>query len=250
VSKPKVAAVIMTYNCASMVPRAYAQIPKHLVDDIIATDDGSKDGSHEAAKALGIAAFHHAPNRGYGGNLKEGLRIALGRGADYVVEVHGDGQFGTAALEPAMEHIGRGAGLILGSRFIVPGRARELGMPLVRYLANRGLSTFDRLVLRLPLSEFHTGFRIYSRAFLSKVPWEDNSDDYLFSFQIIAQAAWAGVPVAEVPVEADYRGEHTSHSLRGASVYAVRTFEVLGEYLLAKAGVRFSRTFPNRGAAS
>lgn len=240
----KVVAVIMTYNCARLVRKAHDQIPKELVDDIIATDDASSDDSHDEAVALGIPAYRNEKNKGYGGNLKTGFRLALERGADYIVEVHGDGQFHTSSLAHAVPLMERGAGLILGSRFIVPGKAREKGMPLVRYLANRGLSFIDRLVLRLPLSEFHTGFRIYSRELLSKVPWEDNSDDYLFSFQIIAQAAYAGVPVGEVPVEADYHGEHTSHSLSGASVYAVRTFEVLAHYLLAKSHLRHNRLFP------
>jgi glycosyltransferase involved in cell wall biosynthesis len=242
--RPKVIAVLMTYNCAHLVSKAYAQIPLHVVDDVLATDDGSKDGSHEAAKDLGIPAYRHEPNRGYGGNLKAGLRLAFERGADYVVEVHGDGQFHPAALELAVPYIDQGVEFILGSRFMVPGRARENGMPWIRYAANRGLSFIDRLVLRLAFTEFHTGFRIYSRKFMSRVAWEDNADDYLFSFQIIAQAAYAGASVAEVPVEADYHGEHTSHSVRGAAVYAVRTFEVLAKYLLARWGIYHTRSFP------
>jgi len=234
----------MTYNCARLVPMAYRNIPKDLVDEIIATDDGSRDDSHEVAKGLGIPAFRHTPNRGYGGNLKAGLRLALERGADYIVEVHGDGQFDPGAIRAATPLMQRGVQFILGSRFIVPGRARELGMPLIRYLANRGLSFFDRRVLGLPFTEFHSGFRIYSRELLRRVPWERNSDDYLFSFQIIAQAAHAGVSVGEVPVEADYRGDHTSHSVRGASIYAFQTFGVLGQFLLARSRLRYNPIFP------
>lgn len=236
----------MTYNCAGLIPKAYAQIPKEIVDDIVVTDDGSKDHSFAVAKSLGIPAFHHAPNRGYGGNLKEGIRIALERGADYIVEVHGDGQFHPGALRTALPAIENGTGFILGSRFQIPGQARKLGMPLVRYLANITLSFFDRLVLRLPFTEFHTGFRIYSRHFLEKVPWQKNSNGYLFSFQIIAQAAYVGVSVAEVPVEADYTTDHTSHSLRGASVYAIATFVILFQFILAKMGIYHSSLFPKQ----
>lgn len=242
--RPKIVAVLMTYNCARLVPKAYQQIPLHLVDEVLATDDGSRDSSHEAAAQLGIPAFRHEPNRGYGGNLKAGLRLALARGADYIVEVHGDGQFHPRALELAYPLILEGYEFIIGSRFIVPGRARENGMPLIRWLANRGLSSIDRAVLRLPFSEYHTGFRIYSRALLNRVAWEKNADNYLFSFQIIAQAAYAKARAAEVPVEADYRGDHTSHSIRGATVYAVHTFGVLGQYLLARTGVYYPPIFP------
>jgi glycosyltransferase involved in cell wall biosynthesis len=241
--RPKIAAVILTYNCAGLVRKAYGQIPAQLVDDVFATDDGSTDSSHQAARELGIAAFRHAPNRGYGGNLKQGIRIALERGADYIVEVHGDGQFDPGALREAMPLIETGVEFIIGSRFRVPGQARANGMPLVRYLANRGLSRIDRAILGLPFTEFHTGFRIYSRTMLERIPWEENSDNYLFSFQIIAQAAHKGISVGEVPVIADYRSEHTSHSIRGAAVYALQTFAVLAEYLLAKHGLRYSRRF-------
>ena len=121
-----------------------------------------------------------------------------------------------------------------GSRFQNPRQALKNGMPLIRYVANRFLSFVDRAVLKLPFTEFHTGFRIYGKKFLKKVPFEKNSDDYLFSFQIIAQAAYCNATTAEVPVEADYHGEHTSHRLSGAFFYALQTFKVLYEYILAK----------------
>lgn len=243
-SDRKVVAVILAYNCARLLTKAYGKIPLNLVDEVLVTDDGSTDDSYGAARALGLTAFRHTPNRGYGGNLKAGLRYALKRGADYVVEVHGDGQFDPGALRHAVPFIEADADFIIGSRFQSPARALENGMPLIRYLANRSLSFIDRLVLRLPFTEFHTGFRIYRRSFLEQVPWEKNADSYLFSFQIIAQAAYVGARVAEVPVEADYRSEHTSHSLRGATLYAFRTFGVLASFLLARHGLKYNRIFP------
>jgi SAM-dependent methyltransferase len=246
----KVVAVVMTYNCARLLARAYDRIPKDLVDEIIVTDDGSTDGSHEVARDLGVPAFRHAPNRGYGGNLKAGFGYALDRGADYVVEVHGDGQFDPAALRDAMPHLEAGADFIIGSRFRVRGQARKNGMPLIRYLANRGLSSIDRVVLGLPFTEFHPGFRIYSRGMLERVAWRNNADDYLFSFQIIAQAAHAGLRVAEVSVEADYRHDHTSQSIASAAVYAVRTFGTLLEFVCARGARRHSRRMPAGARAS
>ncbi len=244
--RPKIIAVIMTYNCARLLPKAYKQIPQQLVDEVIVTDDGSKDAIEPVAAELGIQLYRHVPNRGYGGNLKEGLRRALEHGAEYIVEIHGDGQFHPDALRYAMPYIEDGRDFIIGSRFQNPQRALELGMPLLRFMANRGLSFIDRLILRLPFTEFHTGFRIYSRQLLNMVPWQKNSDGYLFSFQIIAQAAYSHATVAEVPVEADYRGDHTSHSIRGASLYAVQTFGVLFQYLLAHWQIRHCSIFPPR----
>lgn len=243
-AKPRIAAAILAYNCAPYLAKAYRMIPEDVVDDVFVMDDGSRDDTFAVACGLGVEAFRHIPNRGYGGNLKEGLRIALSRGADYIVEVHGDGQFDASAIRSALPLILERKEFIIGSRFVIPGRALENGMPLIRFLANRGLSAIDRLVLRLPFSEFHTGFRIYSRSLLERVPWQSNADNYLFSFEIIAQAAYVRASAGEVPVDADYRSEHQSHSVKGASVYAIHTFGILGEYLLARAGIRHSRLFP------
>lgn len=244
-ARPKIIAIVLAYNCARMLPRAFERIPKDLLNDIIVMDDGSKDNTSDVARELGLKVFRHEPNRGYGGNLKAGLKKALELGADYVMEVHGDGaQFDPQSLRYALEPMNRGAQLILGSRFQQPAQALKNGMPLIRFVANLFLSFFDRMVLQLPLTEFHTGFRIYGRRLLETVPFDGNSNDYLFSFEIIAQAAYYGMPVAEVPVEADYNSEHTSHALTGAAIYAIQTFFILAYFLLAKAGLSHYHLFP------
>ncbi len=244
--KPKIIGVILAYNVASMLPRAYERIPKGLLDDLIVMDDGSKDGTSEVAKELGLKVFRHVPNKGYGGNLKEGLQHALDMGADYVVEIHGDGaQFNPESIRFALPYMQEGKSqLILGSRFQEPRKALENGMPLIRFIANRFLSFFDRIILGLPLTEFHTGFRIYGKKLLQTVPYINNANNYLFSFQIIAQAAYFKMPVQEVPVEADYKSEHTSHAVSGAAVYAIQTFLILGQFLLAKMGIIHNKLFP------
>ena len=240
--------MVLAYNCARLLPAADRRIPRDLVDDVFVTDDGSTDGTSEVARELGLKVFRHEPNRGYGGNVKAGLAKALELGADYVVEVHGDGaQFNPASIAYAIEPMRQGVHFILGSRFQDPKQALANGMPMVRFVANRFLSLFDRAVLGLRLTEFHTGFRIYSRTMLELVPYQQNSDDYLFSFQIIAQAAYFGLRVAEVPVEADYLSDHTSHKLTGAALYALQTYGVLASYLLAKRKLRHSAIFPARG---
>ncbi|MBX4212082.1 glycosyltransferase family 2 protein [Candidatus Pacearchaeota archaeon] len=244
--KYKTIGVILAYNCAKMLPRALERIPMEELDDLILMDDGSKDGTYEVAQKLGIKAFRHVPNRGYGGNLKAGIEKALEMGADYIVEIHGDGaQFNPKSIIYARKNMDEGAQLILGSRFQQPGKALADGMPLIRFIANRFLSFFDRIVLGLPLTEFHTGFRIYGKKLLHVVPYKANSNDYLFSFQIIAQAAYYRMPVREVPVEADYKSEHTSHSIKGASIYAIKTFGVLGQFVAARIGIH-SKIFSKR----
>ena len=245
--RPRIVAVVLAYNCARMLARAHGRIPKDLVDGIFVMDDGSTDDTFEAARVLGLTVFRHGQNRGYGGNLKEGLRRASEAGADYVLEVHGDGaQFNPQALRVSLDAMQRGAQLILGSRFEEPKRALENGMPIIRFVANRLLSIVDRLVLRLPLADFHTGFRVYGRRLLENVPYDENSNDYLFSFQIIAQAAYYRMPVAQVPVDADYNSEHTSQPMGAAIVYAIQTFWTLGQYLLAVSGLRYNRIFQRR----
>lgn len=237
--------MILAYNCAPMLARAVSRIPREYFSDIFLTDDGSTDGTREEARRLGLPVIGHTPNKGYGGNVKAGLNHALSLDADYVVEIHGDGaQFNPRAVRHALPLMAQAYDLILGSRFQQPRTALRNGMPWSRWLANQGLSYFDRLVLRLPLTEFHTGFRIYSRRLIETVPYSRNADDYLFSFQIIAQAAYFKMRVSEVPVEADYINAHTSHALMGAAVYAVRTFGTLGQYLLARRGVRNNMLFP------
>ncbi len=232
----KIFAMVIAYNCEHMIERAYERIPKHLVDQIIVMDDGSTDNTAQKAHEMGLPVFRHTPNRGYGGNLKAGLQRAYDMGADYVVEVHGDGaQFDPISIQYALPYMQQGFDLILGSRFHNPRNALNNGMPLIRFVANHFLSFFDRWVLKLPLTEFHTGFRIYSRHLIESLPFEKNSEDYLFSFQIIAQAAFFNMRVGEVPVEADYKSAHTSHKLSGAFIYAFQTFYVLGQYILSKA---------------
>jgi len=248
VKKPKIIGVILAYNCGRMLSRAYERIPKEVFDDLIVMDDGSKDNTLEVAKSLGLKVFRHVPNKGYGGNLKRGLHRALDMGADYIVEIHGDGaQFNPYSIFYAKDYMKKGdAQLILGSRFQEPRKALENGMPLIRFIANRFLSFFDGLILQLPLTEFHTGFRIYGKKLLKTIPFDENSNDYLFSFQIIAQAAYYDMPVKEVPVEADYKSEHTSHKLTSAAAYAIQTFFTLGQYVLARAGVHYNKIFQKK----
>ena len=246
--RPRVVALILAYDVAGLLERALRKIPRQLVDDIFVMDDCSTDGTSDVARRLGLTVYRNEKNLGYGGNLRAGLQRAVrDHAADYVVEIHGDGaQFNPAAIAAALPLMRENVPFIMGSRFVEPGRARESGMPLVRFLANRGLSRLSRRVLGLPLTEYHSGFRVYARELVEALPLDANADNHLFSFQILAQAAYFGIEVREVPVDADYLSEHTSISLWDATIYAFNNFVCLGQYLLARADLHHSRQFPNR----
>jgi len=248
--RPRVVALILAYNVERLLEKALRKIPSDLIDDVFVMDDGSRDGTSAVARRLGLTVYRNERNLGYGGNLREGLRRAVrDHGADYVVEIHGDGaQFNPGAIAAAVPLMQAGVPFIMGSRFVHRGRARANGMSLARFLANKGLSALARRVLRLPLTEFHSGFRIYARALVETLPLEANASDHLFSFEVLAQAAHHGVDVREVPVEADYLSDHTSISLWQAAVYSFDNVVCLGKYVLAQAGLRHSAQFPRRPA--
>lgn len=240
--KPRVFGMILSHNCEGLLLKALDRIPRKYFDTIFITDDGSKEVSLEIAKSTGLP-ITYAPQGGYGANVLNGIRYAFDNGADYVVEIHGDGaQFDPGAIVGAIPHIEQGCDFIIGSRFMDKRKALQLGMPLPRFFANICLSFFDRLVLGLPFSEFHTGFRIYGKRFKS-VPLELNTIDYLFSFEIMAQAAYYRMSVAEVPVECDYISDHTSHSYVGASIYAIQHFLTLTQFMLARMNIKRSGIF-------
>jgi glycosyltransferase involved in cell wall biosynthesis len=246
VRRPRVVAVILAHNVEGMLGKALRKIPADLVDEIFVMDDGSTDGTFEEARRLGLRVYRNGTNLGYGGNLRRGLAHAVRDfGAEYVVEIHGDGaQFDPRAIASTIPMMNEGVPFIMGSRFIEPGRARQNGMPLLRLIANRCLSAISKRVLGLPLSEFHSGFRVYSKSFIETLPLAANSPNHLFSFEVLAQAAYFRQRVAEVPVDADYLSSHTSISLRAAAIYAFATLACLAKYLLAKAGLRHSPLFP------
>ena len=225
----------MTYNCAPLVEETYARLHKEDFDEIILVDDGSTDEIARAAGIIGIPFFPH-PHTGYGGNIKYGLARALERGADIMVEIHGDGQFDPTIAKVGIDKMKEGNDFVMGSRFTNLLQPLKDRMPWSRYLANIGLSFFDRLILRIPLTEYHGGFRVYSRNLVETVGFLGTSDDYLYSFEVIAQAAYHKLPVAEIPVRADYGKVHTSISLKKAALYSFQTFGTLFSYLMAKAG--------------
>lgn len=233
----KVYAMILSHNCGELLIKAFNKIPHSEFDKIYITEDGSSDKSLKIANSLGIEVIT-SNKSGYGANVKNGLKWGFENGADYIVEIHGDGaQFNPKAIFPAKEFINKNYDFIIGSRFIDIETTLNLGIPKPRYYANKFLSKIDRLILQLPFTEFHTGFRIYGKQF-NRMPFEKFSDDYLLSFEVIAFAAFMNFKSAEVPVECDYIDDHTSHSYIGASIYAIQHFLTLFRFLLTKVRIK------------
>jgi glycosyltransferase involved in cell wall biosynthesis len=225
------------YNAEQTLEQTVAEVPRDVVDDIVVVDDRSPDGTVEVARRLGLHVIVHPRNRGYGGNQKTCYTEALRRGAEIVVMVHPDYQY-TPLLIPALAAC-IGSGLFdaaLGSR-ILGGGARGGGMPRYKYVANRLLTLTQNLVMGQKLSEYHTGYRAFSRRLLTTLPLEENDDDFVFDNQMLAQALHFGFRIAEVTCPTRYATDSSSINFRRSVKYG---FGVLGTTFavrLAKAGL-------------
>jgi glycosyltransferase involved in cell wall biosynthesis len=234
--RDKVVVFMPAYFAAGSLRRVCERIPPGYVDDIIVVDDHSQDGIDTVAASLGLRFFSNASNLGYGGNVKVCFQRALEIGADILIELHPDDQYDPAVIPAALDKLHEGCDLVLGSRFPTAGAALRHAMPVWKYAINR-LSTWPaRVMLGLPLSDFHNGFRVYRRPMLEHLAWQRNADDYLFSFQIIAQARYAGFRIGEVPVVCRYFPGATQITFRKAMTYGVGALRTLGAYRRSKPG--------------
>ena len=216
----KVVVVMPAYNASETLERTYSEIPFNLVDEVILVDDNSDDNTVVVARSIGIKhVIKHELNKGYGANQKTCYKKALTLGADIILMLHPDYQY-TPKLIPAMCHLiaSKLYPVVLGSRIIGNG-AIEGGMPKYKYIANRILTAFQNLLLGQKLSEYHTGFRAYSRDVLECINFEANSDDFVFDNQVISQIFMAGYTIGEVSCPTKYFPEASSIDLRGSIVY-------------------------------
>jgi glycosyltransferase involved in cell wall biosynthesis len=204
------------------------------VDERILVDDRSSDGTVEVARKLGVTVLVHERNRGYGGNQKTCYAQALARGADVVVMIHPDYQYSPRLVTAMASMVAFGVyDVVLGSR-VLDGRAIRGGMPAYKYLANRALTHFENLLLGAHLSEYHTGFRAYSRELLEAIPLEGNSEDFVFDNQILAQALHFGARVGEVSCPARYFAEASSINFRRSVRYGFGVIRTSVEGALAR----------------
>jgi glycosyltransferase involved in cell wall biosynthesis len=242
----KVIVVMPAYNAAQTLKMTYDEVmAQGVVDLVILVDDASRDETSAIARALPKTRVHvHDRNRGYGANQKTCYRMALKEGADIIIMVHPDYQY-TPKLIPAMASmIGNGLySCVLGSR-ILGGHAVRSGMPLWKYVANRFLTLMENILLGAKLSEYHTGYRAFSRELLEKLPIEVNSDDFVFDNQMLAQIVWFGYIIAEVSCPTKYFAEASSINFRRSVKYGIGCLVTAMTFRLAKIGAVKSALFP------
>jgi len=232
----KVVVVMPAYNAAKTLEQTYRELPSDVVDEVILTDDNSTDDTVARAKALNLRTIVHPQNRGYGGNQKTCYREALMTGADIVIMVHPDYQYspklvGAMASMVASDHYD----LVLASR-ILGGSAMGGGMPFYKYLSNRLLTAAENLICQAKLSEYHTGFRAYSRKLLETIPYEANSDDFVFDNQLIVQALHFGFRVGEISCPTRYFAEASSINFQRSVVYGLGVLKTAISYRLESSG--------------
>jgi glycosyltransferase involved in cell wall biosynthesis len=239
----KIIVVLPAYNAAETLKQTYDEIPLDIVDDIILIDDASKDATVEMAQSLGIPTIRHDRNRGYGGNQKTCYTMALARGADIVVMLHPDYQY-TPKLVTAMASMiaSEQFDVVLGSRILGRG-ALAGGMPLYKYIANRFLTLFENILIGQKLSEYHTGYRAWSRAVLEKLPLQNNSEDFVFDNQMLAQAVYFDFRIGEISCPTKYFDEASSINFRRSVVYGLGVLKTAIQCRLQRMGLIHSPLF-------
>jgi glycosyltransferase involved in cell wall biosynthesis len=242
----KVVVVMPAYNAARTLRRTYDEVmAQGIVDLVIVVDDASQDETTALARTLPqTQVFTHPENRGYGANQKTCYRLALDAGADIVIMVHPDYQY-TPLLIPAMASmIGNGLyPCVLASR-ILGGYALKGGMPIWKYVSNRFLTAAENLLLGAKLSEYHTGYRAFSRELLERLPLEANSDDFIFDNQMLAEIVWLGCTLAEVSCPTRYESESSSINFSRSVTYGFGCLGTGLKYRLARWGLVHSPFFP------
>jgi glycosyltransferase involved in cell wall biosynthesis len=238
INNKKVVVVMPAYNAAKTLTDTYKEIPMDIVDDVIIVDDASPDNTIEVAKNLGIKhIIRHDRNKGYGGNQKTCYQKALSLNADIIIMLHPDYQY-TPKLIPSMVYIIANDlyPVVLGSRILGNG-AFKGGMPKYKYYANRFLTFFENIMLRQKISEYHTGYRAFSREVLETINYEMNSDDFVFDNQMLSQIIYAGFEIAEVTCPTKYFTEASSINFKRSVVYGMGVLKVSLTHVLQKAGI-------------
>ncbi len=222
------------YNAEKTLYQTYEEIPKDVVDEIILTDDASQDDTVEIAKKLGIKTFVHLENRGYGGNQKTCYQEALRSRADIVIMLHPDYQYTPKLIRAMASMIAEGLfDAVIASR-ILGNKAIAGGMPVYKYISNRVLTLIENWIIQQKLSEYHTGYRAFSRDILETIPLLENSDDFIFDNQMLLQILYFGFEVGEVSCPAKYFPEASSINFQRSLVYGITCLRTALQYFRAK----------------
>lgn len=234
----KVVVVLPAYNAALTLEKTYGEIPLDLVDEVILCDDASKDNTIDVARRIGIRhIIAHEKNKGYGGNQKSLYNQALDLGGDIVIMLHPDYQYTPLLIPSFVNIIGEGLyPVVLGSRILGKG-ALKGGMPLYKYVANRFLTFFQNMLLGYKLSEYHTGYRAFSREVLQSIAFNNNSDDFVFDNQMLSQIIYKEFDIAEVTCPTKYFDEASSINFKRSVKYGIGVLQVSVNHFLCKAGI-------------
>jgi glycosyltransferase involved in cell wall biosynthesis len=242
----KIAVVLPAYNAEKTLEATVRELPE-LVDTRILVDDHSSDRTLEVAHRLGVQTFVHDRNYGYGRNQQTCYREALAAGADVVIMVHPDYQYTPLLVTAMASMIAYGVyDVVLGSR-IIGGTALRGGMPLYKYVANRLLTAFENMFLRVKLSEYHTGYRAFSREVLTKLPLRENSDDFVFDNQMLAQCVYFGYKIGEVSCPTKYFEGASSINFRRSVRYGLEVLQTTVQFALQRAGIVHNPIFSDQG---
>jgi glycosyltransferase involved in cell wall biosynthesis len=242
-ARPRIAVVMPAYNAERTLERTHADIPAGSVDDVILVDDASRDRTVEVARRLGLHVVEHPTNRGYGANQKTCYRTALARGADIVVMVHPDHQYDPKVIPALIEPLIAGdCDAVFGSRML-GGRPIQGGMPKWKYLGNILLTAIENATFLIYLTEYHSGFRAYSRRYLDSVALESNSDGFVFDTEIIAQGIARGLRIKEIPIETRYFDEASQIAFGPSVRYGLAILKTMVLYKLHAWGIWSSKIF-------
>jgi glycosyltransferase involved in cell wall biosynthesis len=235
---PRVVILMPAYHAGERIINTFSRIPNEYQGDVIIVDDASRDDTFARAQTLPARVYRNEKNLGYGGNMKVCFAKGVATGGDVFVELHADGQYDPAVIREAVRALRPTDGIVLGSRFQEKGDALHHGMPVIKFIANRLLTAIANVTLGTRLTEFHSGFHVYTRKFLEQVNTRANSNDHLFSFEILLQALWAGFTIGEIPITCTYGEGVTQVKFRKGVKYAVEMLWAIVRYTLAKMGRR------------
>ena len=235
---PRIIAVMPAYNAAATLEKTLADIPEGSVQEIILVDDCSTDNTVELARSLGLTVIEHEKNRGYGGNQKTCYAEALSREVDVIVMIHPDYQYDSRVIPLVAQIIHLGiCDCVLGSRIRSRTEALAGGMPRYKYIANRLLTTFENIAMGQNLGDYHSGFRAYSRKVLETIPYERNSEDFVFDSQFLVQVVHFNFKLGDIPVPVRYFDEASSINLSRSIKYGLQTLAAVFNYWTAKLGI-------------